>query len=242
MSQVSRPMQIALAATLLLLAVWFVALRPKPSTVHEAAAPAQPTPAPASDAAPGTAGLKRAIDKAHGAVTTADADAQRAQQSSADSPAPGTAASTQTDSSTAKAHSGTATTSHDARAGGGSEHASGGHAASAHAASAQVGAVKAALRHHNAVALAFVDPNTADARAVAREIRHVSHFGGRAVVLAVPLAQLSDFGFITSSVEVTIAPTVVIVDPRRQATTIVGFADRGEIQQRLADALATKRH
>jgi hypothetical protein len=101
--------------------------------------------------------------------------------------------------------------------------------------------VKAALLHHRAVAIAFVDPRTADARAVAVEIRHVSHFGGRAVTLAVPLADLSDYDFITKTIEVTVAPTVVIVDPRLRATTIVGFADRGEIEQRLADALAVKR-
>jgi hypothetical protein len=101
--------------------------------------------------------------------------------------------------------------------------------------------VEAALRQRKAVAIAFVDPHTADARAVAQEVRHVSHFGGRAATFAAPLAKLSAYDFITNRVEVTVAPTVVIVDPHRRATTIVGFADRGEIEQRLADALATKR-
>jgi hypothetical protein len=57
----------------------------------------------------------------------------------------------------------------------------------------------------------------------------------------VPIAQLSRYEFITREVAVTVAPTVVIVSPKRTATTIVGFADRGEIEQRLADAVATRR-
>jgi len=230
-------MQIALGATLLLLVVWLVALRPKPSSGEEAAAPtsapAQTAPASDGGAAPGTAGLKGAIDKAHGAVATADADAQRAQQSSADgATAPTASAPAQSGSATA-----TASTPRPAHRSTGAGHAARRH----HAASPQVRAVKAALRHDKAVAIAFFDPNTADARAVAHEIGHVSTFGGRAVVLAVPLAKLSDYAFITNRVEVTVAPTVVIVDRRRQATTIVGFADRGEIEQRLADALAVRR-
>jgi hypothetical protein len=237
MDQVSRPVQIVLAVTLLFAALWFVALRPKSSAGGESAsAPtpaAQTTPAPSSGAAPGTEGLKGAVDKANGAVATANADAERAAQSSAD----GSAAA----SSSAPAASGArpaAVANTARRAAAGSAGATSAHQA---AGSPQVRAVKSALRHHKAVAIAFVDPNTADARAVAQEVQHVSHFGGRAVTLAVPLAKLSDYDFITNKVEVTVAPTVVIVDPRRRATTIVGFADRGEIEQRLADALAVKR-
>jgi len=229
MSQVSRPMQIALAATLLLLVVWFVALRPKSSATEEAAAPApapaQTTPAPASGAAPGTAGLSRAIDKARDAVTTANGDAARAGQSSADDPAP-------------------AATTGGARAA--APPAGSGAGGSAHASTrpihthGPVASVRTALKLHKAVAIAFVDSATADSHAVERELLHVSRFGGRAFTIAVPLADLSDYAFITKSVEVTVAPTVVIVDPRHRATTIVGATDRGEIEQRVADALKVK--
>ena len=240
MSQVSRPMQIALAATLLVLVVWFVALRPKPA-LHDdsaatppAAAPA--TPAPTGATAPGAAGLGRAVEKAHGAVTTANGDAARAEQTSADGAAPARA-TTGAAHPAASARTGAGAAAHVAKPA--THHG----AAAAHrrTAGAQVLAVKSALRHHRAIAIAFVDPRTADARAVAGEMRHVSHFGGRAMTLAVPLSKLSDYAFITKSVEVTVAPTVVIVDPRRRAATIVGFADRGEIEQRIADALAAKR-
>ena len=192
MSQVSRPMQIALAATLLLLAVWFVALRPKPSSSEEAAAPApvpaQTTPAPAASsggAEPTTSGRSAARERP-----------------------PAEAA----DVSTRPIHT-----------------------------RGPVASVRAALQLHKAIAIAFVDSATADSRRSSDELLHVSDFGGRAFTIATRLANLSDYGFITKNVEVAVAPTVVIVDPRHRATTIVGFADRGEIEQRLADALAAKR-
>jgi hypothetical protein len=230
MSQVSRPMQIALAATLLFLAVWFVALRPKSSTGGEAPAPAPAAQPSSSGAAPGTEGLTRAIDKAHEAVTTANGDAERAAQSSAEAPATttgGTAAGS-------AAHAGGATRA--------SEHggASGRISTKPIHTHGPVASVRAALRMHKAIAIAFVDSATADSRAVDRELLHVSRFGGRAFTISVPLVDLSDYGFITKSVEVTVAPTVVIVDPQRRATTIVGAADRVEIEQRLADALKAK--
>jgi hypothetical protein len=243
MDQVSRPVQILLAVTLLFAALWFVALRPKSSAGGESAAtpatPAQTTPAPASGTAPGTEGLKGAIDKAHGAVATANGDAARAEESSADGSAGSGASAPATAGSTPAAKAGATSSAGSASAT--KPHAAHGAAAHHAAGSPQVRAVKTALRHHKAVVIAFVDPHTADARAVAQEVGHVSRFGGRAVTLAVPLAKLSSYDFITNRVEVTVAPTVVIVDPRRRATTIVGFTDRGEIEQRLADALAVKR-
>lgn len=107
--------------------------------------------------------------------------------------------------------------------------------------SAQVRLVRTALRQRKAIAIAFVTPTVADARAVAEEMRHVSTFAGKAVTIEAPLSELSRYGFITREVEVTVAPTVVIVAPNRNATTIVGFADRFEIEQRLADALGQRR-
>ena len=192
MSQVSRPMQIALAATVLFLAVWMVALRPKSQNAGEAPAPA-PVEQPAA-AAPNSA-------DAPSAPLGANAPAAK-----------------------------------PSRVGDGSARAS----TAPIRAKGPVASVRAALRMDKAIAIAFVDNATADSRAVDRELLHVSRFGGRAFTLSVPLANLADYGFITNTVEVTVAPTVVIVDPQRRATTIVGAADRAEIEQRLADALKAK--
>jgi hypothetical protein len=45
---------------------------------------------------------------------------------------------------------------------------------------------------------------------------------------------------ISNQVNITQSPTLVLVDPAAQATTIVGFADTFEIAQRVDDALAVK--
>jgi hypothetical protein len=233
MSQVSRPVQVLLAVTVLFALAWFVALRPKSNVATESAAP----PAQTTQAAPGTEGLTNAVGKAQDAVTTANGAAQSSAGAAATPPAATGSAPTQApapQAQTDKPASGTTGASkHSVRTGGAS-------AKSLAAARGRVRVARTALRQHKALAIAFVDPHTADARAVGRELQHVSHFGGRAVTLVAPLAQLSDYGFITRQVEVTVAPTVVIVDGRHRATTIVGFTDRGEIEQRLADALPAK--
>ncbi|MGN6188894.1 MAG: hypothetical protein ACTHOE_08345 [Conexibacter sp.] len=232
MSQVSRPMQIALAAVLLLFAVWFVALRPKSQSAGESAAPApapaQTTPAPVSGAAPGTQGLANAIDKAHQAVTTANQAGERAAGNDAQTPA------------TAGGAAAPGASAPQARAGEGGSRTGGHISTKPIHTHGPVASVRAALRMHKAIAIAFVDSATADSRAVDRELLHVSRFGGRAFTLSVPLADIADYAFITNTVQVTVAPTVVIVDPQRRATMIVGATDRGEIEQRLADALKAK--
>jgi hypothetical protein len=177
-------MQIALGATVLLLIVWFLALRPKSPTAEETAVapvtPAQEAPtAPPVDTEPETAAPTRAE--------------RRAAARAATRPRPGDTAAVRN--------------------------------------------VRAALRDRKAIAIAFITPTVADARAVDEEIQHVSNFGGRAVTFSVPISDLSRYGFITRGVDVTVAPTTIVVAPNREATTIVGFADRFEIEQRLADAL-----
>jgi hypothetical protein len=185
MSQVSRPMQIALGATLLLLVVWFLALRPKSATTDDTAvAPVTP----AQEAPTATPPAEEESPAAPAAPAAPRAVAARAFR-----PRPGDTAA--------------------------------------------VRSVRAALRARKAVAIGFVTPTVADARAVDVELRHVSSLGGRAAVFSVSIDELSRFGFITRGVDVTVAPTTIVIAPDRTATTIVGFADRFEIEQRLADAL-----
>jgi hypothetical protein len=236
MTQVSRPMQIILLVTVLFGAVWFVALRPKSSSGSGGGAPA----AQSAPDAPGAKGLTHAIAKAHGAVGTANAAGQRAAGETpvanggataapvAHAPArPATHAKMGAQHAVRTHHRSVAVRAHTHRA--------------APVASRRANAVTAALRHHRAVAIAFYDPNAADSRLVASEIAHVSSFNGRALVLAVPIGELTRYDAITRQVQITIAPTTVVVDRAGHATTIVGYTDRVEIEQRLADALAAKR-
>src|SRR6476646_1278256 len=106
MTQISRPFQIALAAMVLLAAVWFVALRGHSggsessgsSASSASAPPAAPAKTPAKSAgsggaprggsvyhgpAPGLEGLTRAITKAQGAVALSQRNAKQLQEKSA---------------------------------------------------------------------------------------------------------------------------------------------------------------
>jgi len=90
--QVSRPMQIALVAVVLLAGMWFTVLKPKPdsgSSFTPVAATPAATPSTAAKApvAPGVKGLTTAVDKAKAAATTSDAANAKVQQATGSAPA-----------------------------------------------------------------------------------------------------------------------------------------------------------
>jgi hypothetical protein len=64
--------------------------------------------------------------------------------------------------------------------------------------------------------------------------------GGQVFKLAIPLSEGSSYAALTNQVPVNISPTLVIIDRRRHADEVVGFADSFEIVQRLSDALSTR--
>jgi hypothetical protein len=54
------------------------------------------------------------------------------------------------------------------------------------------------------------------------------------------VSELARYAVVSNQVPVSFSPTLVLIDRSGQASTIVGFADRFEIAQRVADALATQ--
>ena len=108
------------------------------------------------------------------------------------------------------------------------------------ASSLRLNSVERALRARKVIALLFYNPAAADDRAVRLELAAVAAPGPQVLRLAVPLSELARYTVVTSQVPVEGSPTLVVIDRARQATTIVGFADRFEIAQRVSDALAAK--
>jgi hypothetical protein len=100
--------------------------------------------------------------------------------------------------------------------------------------------VERALSAHKVIALLFYNPAAADDQAVKKELGAVPAHGGAVVKLAVPLSELSRYGVVANQVPVSTSPTLVLIDRKQRATTIVGFADGFEISQRVADALAAR--
>lgn len=216
MSQVSRPVLIALIAAFAFAGVWFVALRPKADS-------SAPSTSPAAHTAPGATGLGRAVDKAHGVVN----DSNRAQGV----PHPIAPAATKPGAAPSAAAPAPA---------------SPGAAAPAKTPPARyhgsVGRVERALAARHTVAILFYNPAASDDRAVKGLLDHVDRRQGRVDTFATPISQLSRYRPITAKVAVFGSPTVVIVDPAGQAGALTGFVDRLELQQRIDDAVGPIAH
>ncbi len=112
------------------------------------------------------------------------------------------------------------------------------HTATVHAA-AGGSPVARALQSGKVLALLFYNPAASDDQALKQELAAVPTHSGRVFKLAIPLSQLANYVLVTGQVPVQVSPTLVLIDSKRQASTIVGFADRFEISQRVADALSS---
>jgi hypothetical protein len=100
MAQISRPIQIAFGTIVVLAAIWLLAFQGHKTPAENEPAPAASTPSTSASSgsgsssggagskeyhgsAPGVAGLTKAINKAHGAVSTSEKNAQQLSQKSA---------------------------------------------------------------------------------------------------------------------------------------------------------------
>jgi hypothetical protein len=251
MTHVSRPLIAVLLGAVVFFAVWTVALKPHSSTSG------------GGGSSSGVGSYQSAIDKAHQAVATSDKASAAHGGTLPPSATTGTARGTQTTTTAGSASSttahaatapstATATTAGATTAGattGSAVAATPTPATSAASASAtastptvsaaqqRLSTTEHALDSGEVVALLFYNPAAADDRAMRQELSAVPA-NGQVVKLAVPLSEAGTYTFITAHVPLDTSPTLVLIDRSKQATTIVGFADRFEIAQRIADALA----
>ena len=239
MASLPRPLIGLLVATLAAFGLWYVELKPSSSS--------------SGGSSQGLGAYQSAINKAHQAVKISGAANARLGAPTSTGPAP--ASPTTTNAATAKASSATATSAKAAPAVKSAAPANPAtHAktvARAKAAPAkpaaktlstaqQVSLIKNAIDTHKVVAVLFYNTAASDDQAMAHELAAVPTHGGKVVKLAVPVSELTSFGIITQQVPVVTAPTLVLIDATRQATTITGYADPLEISQRVDDALTAK--
>jgi hypothetical protein len=260
MTQISRPFQIALAAMVLFAAVWFVALRghsagssgagssvasssSAPSASNGGAGAASPSSQGKvyHGAAPGVAGLTRAIAKARGAVAQAEQSDRHAQGGSA--PAAG-AKSTPSAGSTSKAQSQTApkTASKTSAA----THAGASKAVTpskSAATSSNPGTpgmqatVEAELHQGKVVAILFWNPKGSVDVAVHRELQSVGRsLGGTIAVHSASSSQVGAFGSFTRTVQVLATPTILMINKKGQTSSLNGLTDAFSIKQAIEEA------
>ncbi len=224
MARLPKPLIGLLLGTIVFFAIWMVALKPKSSA--------------GGGSQGGVGQYQSAINKAHQAVTTSNqANAKLgAPTATAPAPKPVTPAKT-TPASTAK----TATTAKTAaKAPATAAPAAKSAPPITQPAASGVHAIQAAVRAGKVVAVLFYNDAAADDRAVKSELAAVPTHGGKVVKLAVPVSQLTQYSIVTRQIPVVTAPTLVLIDAARQATTIIGYADPVEIAQRIDDALSAK--
>jgi hypothetical protein len=218
---VSRPLIGLLVGTVLFFAVWLVALKPGSST--------------SPGGSPGLGQYQPAIDKAHAAVSLANATsaahggtiAGATPQLARSAPATSAAAATRPAATVVRPATPTVARPATKPAAGASS-------------ATRLQMVMHALRSGRVLALLFYNGAAADDRAVKRELAAVPGHGRRVLRLAIPVSELARYTVVTNQVQVSVSPTLVIINRHHQAVTLTGFADRFEIAQRVADALAVK--
>jgi hypothetical protein len=230
MASLPRPLIGLLVATLAAFGLWYVELKPSSSS--------------SGSSQGGVGQYQSAINQAHQAVKISGAANARLGAPTSTGPAPNsptpaktaTAAKPATATATAvKPATKTATTKAKV-----ATTKTAKPAAKALTTAQQVSLITTAIESRKVVAVLFYNTSAADDQAMAKELGTVSTHGGQVVRLAVPVSELTNFSIITQQIPVVTAPTLVLIDADRQATTLTGFADTDEISQRIDDALAAK--
>jgi hypothetical protein len=207
-SQISPPIRILLVLTVAVLGVYMLFLRPKPEEIP----PLEPG---TSVSQPG-----QVRDAAEDAVDAANE--QLAQQESVDGvdageSAAATQSGTKKDSQPGKAEAGaTAGPAQDLKG--------------------LPKPIQSAIRDNKILVVLFSNGKSYDDKAVETALTKINKWDGRVYVHTAPLRRISRYGRIARGVNVEQSPTVVVADRSLKAETLVGYVDRGRIDQAVVDA------
>ncbi|HEX6389657.1 MAG TPA: hypothetical protein VFZ89_09425 [Solirubrobacteraceae bacterium] len=216
MAQIGLPFRIAGAVALVFALAYFTVLKPKDESM---------APPPA---APGATGLNTAVDKAHGAAATSDAanaavqaatggtttpSAQAAPAAGAAAPAAGTPAAPKVSAATANVQKAIA------------DLAPGDPSAKI---LRQLAAGKTAV-------LLFSSANAVEDAHVRSVLKTIDRHRGKIAVHRIAIGDVAEYDAITRGVQVTQAPTVLVIGTDLKARRIVGYTDRTELNQLIND-------
>lgn len=247
MSQLSRPYQIALLAVVVFAAAWFVVLRPHGSGESGTSTPPAAS-SPAHGAAtrsavaqekavarpthvykgpvPGLHGLTRDVRKAHeaaGATQRKDHEIERdanhvgVTQAKAPAKADPTVATRQAPA--AKSH---------AQAQENTESSSG---------SSRALQVSRQLHEGRTVLLLFWNPQSSADIAVRKQVQAVSRSLGHKVAASYAKPkEVGSFGTVTRNITVNQTPTLLVINPKGEVSTLTGLSDAFAIEQTIREA------
>jgi hypothetical protein len=110
-------------------------------------------------------------------------------------------------------------------------------AAPSNSAPAMQSTVAGELKQGKVVLLLFWNPRSSDDTAVNGQVQAVAHsLRGRVAVHTALAAQIQSFGSIVRDIQIYSTPTLLIVNPKGQVTTLTGYTDAYAIEQAVAEA------
>ncbi len=96
--------------------------------------------------------------------------------------------------------------------------------------------VARAVRSDKVITLLFWNPRAADDRQVRHHIKHLKLDDRKVSVKVANVKHISRYAPITRGVDVQQSPTVVVVDRKLQAESLVGYVDSVTVRQAISDA------
>jgi hypothetical protein len=223
MPPISRPLLILMGLTVMLMAVWVVALRPKPVDVQDT--PLAPT---------------TQISKAKGAAAAADA-ANAKVQAATGGPATPQAATPQAAAPKAAAPKAAAPKAAAPKAA--APKAAAPKAAPAKTSKVSLAKVRDAalvrdLKRGKVAVLLFWNPEAADDIAARGALRDLDLRDGKVVVRVISIDDVAQYESITSGVKIAGSPTTVIIGKNGHTRVIMGLTEPREVAQAVSDAVA----
>lgn len=256
MDKVSRPMQIALAATALFAVLWFVALKPK----NDAAEPiaAAPVTTPAATARPVDAGgpqaqtgLGRAVESANNVAQTSNNQTHAEEQQTGEQTAPSATSAPAPNAANSSAATNSANSAPAATtpAGSASTPSTSTHATKATVtrSAAQRGAdrvteqVTKDLAARRAVIVFVWSPKGTEDKIVhARLAKDIDRKHGRVKVYYVPVAKVGLYEGLLGSLNVAQTPSTIVIAPDHEAQVLGGLVSTARIDRLTSAALLIK--
>jgi hypothetical protein len=258
MTHISRPFQIALAALVLFIAVWFVALRGHSGGESSSSSSSAPTSASSSPSSPsssqsapgggtpaskggvyhgsaaGVEGLSRAIQRARGAV--AQSQQSTKQQGSAQSSSGAQKQSAQTQASQSQSAKQTQAQQKQSRQAQNSQQSK-----AAAGVPAMQAVVEGELKHGKVVAVLFWNPKGAVDVTVRRELRAAGRAQhGKLAVHVARSSQVGSFGSFTHAVQVYSTPTILLINAKGNTSSLAGLTDAFSIGQAIKEVKRAK--
>ncbi|HEY3760099.1 MAG TPA: hypothetical protein VGL37_10080 [Solirubrobacteraceae bacterium] len=97
--------------------------------------------------------------------------------------------------------------------------------------------VAAELKQHKVVLLLFWNPSSSSDAAVHKQVQIVAHKLGHSVAVHATTAnKVGSFGSITRDIQIYQTPTLLVVNPHAQVTTVTGYTDAYALEQTIREA------